>query len=89
MEEMTKTSQLQAHINLFPKLKTLMVPTLILHGKQDIVPVWTVQGIKEAITHSEIIVLDHSDHFTYIKQPNQFFTELNHFLDKLPTVEGN
>jgi proline iminopeptidase len=87
MEEMTKTSWLQPHINLFPKLKTLMVPTLILHGKQDIVPVWTVQEIKEAIPHSEIVVLDHSDHFSYIEQPAQFFTELNHFLDKIP-VDG-
>lgn len=89
MEEMTKTSWLQPHINLFPKLKTLMVPTLILHGKQDIVPVWTAQEIKEAIPHSELVVLDHSDHFSYIEQPVQFFTELNHFLDKLPTVESN
>lgn len=83
MEEMSKTSWLQPNINLFPKLKTLMVPTFILHGKQDIVPIWTAQEIKDAIPQSEIVVLDDCDHFPYIEQPTQFFDELNYFLDRL------
>src|SRR5580700_11104483 len=83
MEEMSKTSWLQPNINLFPSLKKLSVPTFILHGKQDIVPVWTAQEIKEAIPQSEIVVLDDCGHFPYIEQSSQFFTELNHFLDKI------
>lgn len=83
MEEMSKTSWLQPNINLFPTLKKLSVPTFILHGKQDIVPVWTAQEIKDAIPHSEIVVLDDCDHFSYIEQPSQFFDELKNFLGKL------
>ncbi|MGE4573284.1 alpha/beta fold hydrolase [Parachlamydia sp.] len=83
MEEMSKTSWLRPNIDLFPSLKKLSVPTFILHGKQDIVPVWTAQEIKDAIPQSEIVVLDDCDHFPYIEQPSQFFDELNHFLDKL------
>jgi proline iminopeptidase len=82
MEEMTKTFWLQPNINLFPRLKRLSVPTFILHGKQDIVPVWTAQEIKNAIPQSEIVVLDHCDHFPYIEQPSQFFSELNKFLNE-------
>jgi proline iminopeptidase len=80
MEEMSKTSWLQPNINLFPSLKKLSVPTFIIHGKQDIVPVWTAQEIKHAIPQSEIVVLDHCDHFPYIEQPSPFFSELNKFL---------
>jgi hypothetical protein len=32
---------------------------------------------------SEIVVLDDCDHFPYIEQPSQFFTELNNFSDKI------
>lgn len=32
------------------------------------------EEIKDAIPHSEIVVLDHCDHFPYIEQPSQFFT---------------
>ena len=80
---MSKTSWLHPSINLFPKLKTLTVPTFILHGKQDIVPVWTAEEIKAAIPHAEIVILDHCDHFPYIEQPFQFFSELNNFLYKI------
>lgn len=83
MEEMSKTDWLQPNIDLFPSLKKLSVPTFILHGKQDIVPAWTAQEIKDAIPRSEIVVLDHSDHFPYIEQPSQFFYELNNFLRKI------
>lgn len=87
MEEMTKTSWLHPNIDLFPSLKKLSVPTFILHGKQDIVPVWTALEIKDAIPQSEIVVLDDCDHFSYIEQPSQFFTELNSFLDKIQGVD--
>lgn len=83
MEEMSKTYWLQPNVNLFPGLKKLAVPTFILHGKEDIVPAWTAQEIKDAIPHSEIVILDHCDHFPFIEQPSQFFYELNKFLRKL------
>jgi proline iminopeptidase len=83
MEEMSKTSWLQPSVNLFPQLKTIAVPTFILHGKQDVVPAWTAEEIKEAIPNSEIVILDHCGHFSYIEQPSQFFIVLNKFLNKI------
>jgi hypothetical protein len=88
-QEMSKTFWLQPNINLnlFPNLKKLLVPTFILHGKQDIVPTWTAQKIKDAIPKSEIVVLDHCDHFPYIEQPSQFFSDWNETL-KRADIEG-
>lgn len=83
MEEMSKTYWLQPNVNLFPSLNRLAVPTFILHGKQDIVPAWTAKEIKNAIPQSEIVILDYCDHFPYIEQPHQFFSELNEFLHKI------
>lgn len=81
MGEILKTSWLQP-INLFSHLKNLTVPTFILHGKQDLVPVWTAEEIKNAIPQAEIILIDHCGHFPYIEHPYQVFYEINKFLKK-------
>lgn len=65
------------------QLKTLTVPTFILHGKQDIVPSWTAEEIHAAIAHSEIVLIDHSGHFPFIEQPSAFFKEVRTFLHKI------
>lgn len=83
MGEMAKTSWIQPHINLIPNLKALKIPTFILHGGEDIVPVWTAKEIKDAIPQSEIVILEHCGHFPYIEQPSQFFSKMNEFLHKI------
>lgn len=84
MNEMIKT-WLQPTINLFPYLRKLMVPTLIVHGKQDIIPLWTAQQIKKVIPHAQIIILEKCGHFPYIEQPKQLFGQINAFLADLKT----
>ena len=82
LEVMSKTWP-QPNFDLFPELKTLTVPTLILHGKQDIIPYWAAEEIKDAMPFAEIVILDECGHFAYIEQPSQFFAELNKFLNKI------
>ena len=60
-------------INLFPQLKKLQVPTLIIHGTHDIVPMWTVEQIHKAISNSQLKVIENSGHFPYIEKPDEFF----------------
>lgn len=82
MEEMSKTSWLRPNINLFPQLKNLNIPTLIIHGNEDIVPLWTAQEIKETIPHAQIDSLEQCGHFPYIEQPNQLFLLIREFLSE-------
>lgn len=82
-EEMSKTAWMQPGIDLFPKLKTLGIPTFILHGKQDIIPDWTAEQIHAAIPNSEMIMLDQCGHFPYIERPSQFFLEMSRFLKEV------
>lgn len=67
----------------------LFLKISVIHGKQDIVPAWTAQEINDAIPQSEIVILDHCDHFPYIEQPFQFFAELNRFLHKISQNQAN
>lgn len=68
------------NINLFPVLKLLKVPTLIIHGNQDIVSKQISQEIKEAIPNTQIIYLDECSHFAYIEKPNEVFSAIREFL---------
>lgn len=81
MQLMSNTSWLKPNTNLFPELKKLNVPTLVISGKQDIVPLWTSQEIKEAIPHAEMVVLEECGHFPYIEKPDELFNHIQRFLD--------
>lgn len=69
-----------AKLNLFPGLVKLDVPTLVIHGNQDIVPSFTAQEIHEAIIGSEIEYLDQCGHFSYVEQPEKLFASINNFI---------
>ncbi|PCJ24187.1 MAG: hypothetical protein COA94_07565 [Rickettsiales bacterium] len=82
-EKMSKTAWLETGINLLPQLKTLKVPTLILHGKQDVVPLWTAKEINSVIKGSKMITLENCGHFPYIEKPNEFKRAVNDFINTL------
>lgn len=83
IEYMSQTnSWMTPNINLFPKLKKLKTPTLIVHANQDIIPLWTAQAIKEAIPHSQIIYIDQCGHFPYIEKASPLFSAITTFITK-------
>ncbi len=80
MEIMSQSSWLQKDFDLTPQLSKLEVPTLILHGATDPIPVWTAEEIKNAILNANLVVLKNCGHFPYVEQPTQFFNEIRKFL---------
>lgn len=67
-------------INLFPALKLLKIPTLIVHGNQDIMPKLAIHEIKEAIPNTQIVYLEQCGHFPYIEKPKELFSAIRQFL---------
>lgn len=80
MEEMSKTSWMRPHINLFPALKSLKIKTLIIHGNQDICPIQSAKEIKDAIPNSKLVCLDQCGHFPYIEKQKETFFAIREFL---------
>jgi proline iminopeptidase len=66
--------------NLIPELKTLRVPTLIVHGVNDIVPIETARETHAAIAGSKMVEISNCDHFPYIEQPMEFFKAVQDFV---------
>ena len=66
--------------DLRPQLHQLKIPTLIIHGTQDPVPVATAWETKDALLNSTLIILKKCGHFTYIEQPQKCFNAMRKFL---------
>lgn len=80
MQLMSQTTTMKPNLNLLSKLHSIRAPTLIIHGKEDIIPLWTANEIKEAIPDSKMVVLEACGHFPYIEKPEEMFGEIEAFL---------
>jgi proline iminopeptidase len=56
--------------DLLPALRRLTVPTLVLHGEDDFIPVEVVARIAGAIPGARLVVLPQRGHFAYIEAPD-------------------
>lgn len=63
---------------LMPRIKT---PTLLIWGENDLdTPVSSAKTMQQLIPGSELVVLEHAGHFSYIDQSNQFSLLVKRFL---------
>jgi pimeloyl-ACP methyl ester carboxylesterase len=67
--------------DLLPKLTGLRIPTLILHGDYDFVPVACAAHIAEAIPDARFVVLQDCGHFSYLERPEAVRTALSEFFE--------
>ena len=65
--------------DLFPALRRLDVPTLVLHGEDDFVPVEFAVRIAEAVPGARLSVLPGCGHFTFLEAPELVFEEIDAF----------
>ena len=71
-----------SNYNIRADLKNLKIPTLILHGDKDIVPLWTAHETQKAIPGSTLVVIKNADHFSYVEKPKEFFGAIEKFLKR-------
>lgn len=55
--------------NLHPKLNRLSIPTLVVHGDHDLIPVAMAAHIADAIPGALFTVLANCGHFAYLERP--------------------
>jgi proline iminopeptidase len=62
-------------------LKRLDVPTLMIHGRHDPIPLWTAEETADALG-AELVIFDHSGHVPYVEEFERFRDTLDRFLPK-------
>ncbi len=70
-----------AGYDLLPALTQLRIPTLIVHGDYDFVPVACATHIAEAIPGADLVVLRDCGHFSYIERPDEVRAALDEFFE--------
>ena len=65
---MTETWSLSGY-DLLPRLKTVSIPTLVIYGDHDFIPVATAEHITQAIPNASMVTLKDCGHFTYLECP--------------------
>jgi pimeloyl-ACP methyl ester carboxylesterase len=71
---------LSSEYDLLPKLKELSIPTLIIHGEYDIVPVECAAHIAQAIPGARFALLSDCGHFSYLECTDKVRKEICDFL---------
>jgi proline iminopeptidase len=69
--------------NLLPKLSRLAIPTLVIHGDYDFVPLVCAIHIAQAIPGARLVVLRDCGHFSYLECPDEVYKEITGFM-RLP-----
>jgi proline iminopeptidase len=62
--------------NLLPRLNQLAIPTLLLHGAYDFIPLACATHIAQAIPGARLVVLNDCGHFSYLECPDQVHKEI-------------
>ena len=65
-------------------LPTIDVPTLIIAGEEDSVPLSELELMRQRIAGSELRVISRAGHYAALEQPGEFGALLRKFLDSLP-----
>lgn len=66
--------------DLLPRLRELDVPTLVVHGEHDFIPLVVAEHVAEAIPGARLRVLTACGHFSYLEAPEAVEREITALL---------
>lgn len=65
--------------DLRPALEQVKIPALVVHGRQDPIPLASSESVAEALG-AELVVLENSGHVPYVEQSQSLFDAVRRFL---------
>jgi proline iminopeptidase len=70
---------LSSHYDLLPRLKALTIPTLVIHGDHDFIPIECSLHIAQAIPEARFVLLKDCGHFSYMECSDEFRQAIDGF----------
>ena len=65
------------------EVATIRVPTLVVQGAQDVVPLAMARELARTIPFAQLTIIDNAGHFPYIEKPVETFAAMNSFLARV------
>lgn len=72
--------------DLRPRLAAVRCPTLIVHGREDPIPLAASEAAAHAMPNARLVPLDGSGHVPYVEAPAAMFDAIRRFLDETTPV---
>jgi proline iminopeptidase len=66
--------------DVLARVRDLAVPTLVLHGAQDVIPVEMAAHVADVIPGARLVVLPRCGHFAYLDDPDELVLQVRKFL---------
>lgn len=66
--------------DLRPQLAAINVPTLVIHGASDPIPMASAREWAASLPNGRLLVIDQSGHFPFVERPEVFFPAATAFL---------
>ena len=73
--------------DLRDELRAVHCPTLVIHGRQDPIPLESAAAVAQSLS-AEFIALDDCGHVPYVEQPELLFAAVRRFLAESPHLAG-
>jgi proline iminopeptidase len=70
---------LSSDYDLLPRLERLSIPTLVIHGEHDLIPVECAEHIAQAIPGARFVLLRDCGHFAYLECPDRVRKAIDEF----------
>ena len=74
------TLESSLRIDVRPILPTLMVPTLVIHAREDLMPVQGARYLVDHIPGARYLEVDGAEHAPWFTEPDKILTEIEEFL---------
>jgi proline iminopeptidase len=74
--------------DLLPKLRGLSIPTLVIVGDHDFIPVEVAEHIAGAIPNAKLVKIKDCGHFTYLERASDVRNALNDFFRRTGSTAG-
>ena len=68
--------------DLFPELRALSIPTLVIRGEDDFVPAEVMHRIANAIPRARFVEIADTGHFSYLERPQLVCSIISEFLSQ-------
>jgi proline iminopeptidase len=65
--------------DLLPKLRSLRIPTLVIHGDHDFIPSFVAEHIAGALPKARLVTMKECGHFAYLECPGPVRKEIEAF----------
>ena len=79
-DELYAQTQSHEEYDLIPHLGRLRIPTLLIHGEHDLIPVSIARHIASAIPGARLLVIRGCGHFAYLERPELVDSSIVEFL---------